>query len=234
MKPTLLFAGRRRSRGAAAALLALAALVAAAPLAAQVSAPAANAPAQAKQEQKQEQTRGLVMAATFEGSSSSDGQIMDLNTSSGYNFNKYFGVDVGMPFYFVRSSSTITKQNPSGASGTGIGNVYADARLALPNPVLPYGSSFTVSAPTGNQNSGRSTGHWTWNWSNHVEHALGRFTPFVDGGFGDTVADTRAFNGVIVYEHQAIEADIQSLRNGLEVFGLVIPVRDEDSDIRPP
>src|SRR3989449_9593342 len=74
------------------------------------------------------QDRGFLLYERFEGSSSTDGQIMDLNTSTGYNFNKFFGVDVGVPVYLVRTSSTISKTNPSGVSGNGIGNVFMDGR----------------------------------------------------------------------------------------------------------
>ena len=38
------------------------------------------------------QDRGFLLYERFEGSSSPDGQIMDLNTSTGYNFNRFFGV----------------------------------------------------------------------------------------------------------------------------------------------
>ena len=157
----------------------------------QIPAPAGTGTAQTKPEGQQ---RGFVLSATFEGSSSREGQVMDLNTSSGYNFNKHFGVDLGVPFYFVRPSDTIRRQNGSSSTGSGLGNVYADARLAFPSQLLSYGTSFTVAAPTGDKNKGRSTGHVTWNWGNHFDHAFGRFKPFVSAGVGNSIADTRVFH----------------------------------------
>ncbi len=186
--------GTRKPFLPAAKLAALAALLACYTTArAQAPAPAASGLSRPSQGSDPGQTRGLVAHVTFEGSSSKDGQVMDLNTSTGYNFNRFFGVDVGMPFYFVRTSSSVSAQNPSGAGGVGIGDVYTDARLAFPSKLLSYSTSFTLTAPTGDQNSGRSTGHWTWSWGNHVEHAVSRFTPYLDAGIGNTVADTRVF-----------------------------------------
>jgi len=48
-------------------------------------------------------------------------------------------------------------------------------------------------APSGDKSKGFSTGHATWNWSNHIEHAWGDFTPYIDSGVGNTVSDTRHF-----------------------------------------
>jgi len=158
---------------------------------AQMASPTGIGRSQTKQEGQQ---RGFVLSATFEGSSSRDGQVMDLNTSSGYNFNKHFGLDLGVPFYFVRTSDTVRRQSGSSSTGSGIGNVYADARLVFPNPLLSYGTSFVVGAPTGDKKAGRSTGHWTWNWNNRFDRGFGRFTPFVNAGVGNTIADTRLFH----------------------------------------
>src|SRR3989442_9007999 len=95
------------------------------------------------------QAPGFLLYERFEGSSSADGQIMDLNTSTGYNFNRFFGVDVGVPVYFVRTSSTISKANPSGVSGNGVGDVYMAGRLPFTNALVDLGSTFTRTAPTG-------------------------------------------------------------------------------------
>jgi hypothetical protein len=140
------------------------------------------------------QLHGLVGSLKFEGSSSSDGQIMDINSSSGYNFNKWFGVDLGMPFYFVRSSSSTTTTNPNlSASGAGLGNLYMDARVNFDNPVANFGSIITGNAPTGSQDKGHSTGQWTWDWSNNFEHAFGPVSPYANVGLGNSVTDMRRF-----------------------------------------
>jgi len=162
---------------------------------AQIPAPAGTGSAQTKPDGQQ---RGFVLTGTFEGSSNREGQVTDLNTSSGYNFNKHFGVDLGVPFYFLHSSATGLQQGSTSSTGWGLGNVYADARLAFPSRLLSYGTTFTVAAPTGDKNKGLSSGHATWNWGNHFDHAFGRLTPFVDAGVGNTIADTPAFHRAFV------------------------------------
>ncbi len=67
------------------------------------------------------------------------------------------------------------------------------ARLNFENPVLNYGTTLSGTAPTGSQEKGHSTGHWTWDWSNHFEHSFGRLTPFADAGLGNSVTDTHFF-----------------------------------------
>jgi len=139
------------------------------------------------------QAPGFLLYERFEGSSSTDGQIMDINTSTGYNFNRIFGVDVGVPVYLVRTSSTISKTNPSGVSGNGVGDVYMDGRLTFNNPLLNFGTTLTGTAPTGDTGKGHSTGHWTYDWTNHFDRDISRLTPFADVGVGNSIVDTKFF-----------------------------------------
>ncbi len=151
---------------------------------------AANSSQPAKEEG---QARGFLLYEKFEGSSSTDGQIMDLSTSTGYNFNKFFGVDVGVPVYLVHTSSTISKTNPSGLTGNGIGNVFMDGRLTFNNPLVNLGSTFSGTAPTGDTGKGHSTGHWTYDWTNHFDRGISLLTPFADVGVGNSIPDTKFF-----------------------------------------
>ncbi len=140
--------------------------------------------------------RGIVARLSFEGSSSTDGQVLDLNSSTGYNFNKYFGVDVGLPVYFVRGAApTASSGAAKRTSSSGdLGNVYADVRLSFDNRIAPYSSTFTVTAPTGSVDKGRSTGHFTYDWDNRFEHEIfDRVTPYVDAGLANSISDTRFF-----------------------------------------
>ncbi len=59
------------------------------------------------------------------------------------------------------------------------------------------------------------------------------FGKFRNRHHGKAFADTRPFHRVIVHKNEAVETYVQSRRNGLEVCGLVSPVRDECSDVRP-
>jgi len=38
-----------------------------------------------------------------------------------------------------------------------------------------------------------NTGHATFDWTNHFDHAFNRVTPFMEAGFANTTPDTRLF-----------------------------------------
>ncbi len=127
-----------------------------------------------------------------QGSANSLGAVTKLDTSAGYVFNPHWSAVAGVPYYFVSPSSSTTTS--TGASSVnGLGNVYAQVRFALPNPVLNYVSALTGTAPTGDRDKGLSTGHATVDWSNYVDHRFGRLTPFGEIGFANSVADTEFF-----------------------------------------
>jgi len=134
---------------------------------------------------------GWTLGTSFEGSTSSDGSVYDLGAAVGYNFSHHFGVDLGVPYVFVGTPSAVKTKNPGAVSGSGIGNIGADLKWLFPGNTMNYGSTIHLGAPTGDIKKGFSTGHATWNWSNHIEHGWGNFTPFIDGGVGNTVPDTR-------------------------------------------
>ncbi len=138
-------------------------------------------------------TPGWGFGVKFEGSSSGDGTITDLATGVGYNFSHHFGVDLGVPYYFVGTPSSIKQKNPSAVSGNGLGSFGADLKWNFPGKTLNYAPTIHLGAPTGDTKKGLSTGHATWNWSNHIEHGWGNFTPYIEGGVGNTVPDTRHF-----------------------------------------
>ena len=134
---------------------------------------------------------GWGFGTRFEGSRSGDGSVYDIATGVGYNFTRHFGVDLGVPYNFVGTPTAVKQKNTQAVSGYGIGNVGADFKWLYPEKTLNYASTIHLGAPTGDTKKGFSTGHATWNWSNHVEHGWGNFTPFIDGGVGNTVPDTK-------------------------------------------
>jgi hypothetical protein len=169
---------------------ALALFVWASAVRAQTPSPAASGSTEKSQEGF---TPGWGFGVKFEGSSSGDGTITDLAAGVGYNFSRHFGVDLGVPYYFVGTPSSIKQKNPSAVSGNGLGSFGADLKWNFPRKTLNYASTIHLGAPTGDTKKGLSTGHATWNWSNHIEHAWGNFTPYIEGGVGNTVPDTRHF-----------------------------------------
>jgi len=137
---------------------------------------------------------GWNLGTRFEGSTSGDGSVFDLGFGGGYNFSHHFGVGLGIPYYFVGTPTAIKSKNPQAVSGSGLGNFGVDVKWFFPNPTVNYASTIHLGAPTGDLKKGFSTGHATWNWANHIEHAWGNVTPFIDGGVGNTVQDTRYFH----------------------------------------
>ena len=139
-------------------------------------------------------TPGWNLGARFEGSYSSDAGVYDLGTALGYNFSRHFGMDAGVPFYFVSTPAPVKQNNPGAVSGIGLGSFFTDLKLNYPNPSLNYSAGIHLTAPTGATKKGFSTGHATWNENNHFDHAYGDFSPFIDAGVGNTVMDTKFFH----------------------------------------
>jgi hypothetical protein len=139
-------------------------------------------------------TTGWTLGTKFEGSYSSDGAVYDLGSALGYNFSRHFGIDAGVPVYFVTTPTTIKKNNPGAVSGIGVGTFFLDLRWNYPKAILNFSSAAHFTAPTGEIKKGLSTGHATWNLANHIDHAFGDFSPFLDFGSGNTVMDTRFFH----------------------------------------
>ena len=137
---------------------------------------------------------GWGFGARFEGSNSGDGSVYDISAGIGYNFTRHFGVDLGVPYTFIGTPSSIKQKNPGAVSGNGVGDLGADLKFLFPGQSLNYSSTIHLSAPTAGstgKGKGLSTGHATWNWSNHIEHGWGIFTPFIAGGAGNTLPDTK-------------------------------------------
>src|SRR5215472_11049246 len=164
--------------------------------------------------------QGLSEVESFQGAVSSGESVLKIDSNVGWDFNKHFGMFVGVPVYFSRLSSTTTTTGTTttttpGVIHEGIGNAYLGLALRAPNPALDYASALTVGAPTGDTKKGLSTGRATFDWDNRFEHSFNRFTPFFEGGLGNTVPDTkfltRAFTSLGMVTHLEEGA-------GLELF----------------
>ena len=142
-----------------------------------------------------DETKGWTFFEDFLGSANSLGQVTKLDSTLGYNFNRYFGVDAGLPVYFVHlSNSTISMTSTSGSrTNTGLGDLYADLRFTFDTPVVNYVSTLRGSAPTGDTSIGLSTGRATYDWNNHFDRSFGRLTPYLDLGIANSVSDTSFF-----------------------------------------
>lgn len=68
-----------------------------------------------------------------------------------------------------------------------------DLLLNYPNRSFNYSSAIHLTAPVAETKKGFSTGHATWNYTNHFDRAFGEWSPFLDAGVGNTILDTRYF-----------------------------------------
>jgi len=149
---------------------------------------AALASAQAKSEASASYETGFTSYVEFGGSANSLGQVYELDSSVGYSFTPHFGLDFGIPVYFVNTSSSGGSTSSSGA-----GNPSVDLRWKYPQSSINYATVVTGSAPLGDKTLGLSTGHATFDWTNHVDHAFNLVVPFVEAGFSNTTSDSRLF-----------------------------------------
>jgi hypothetical protein len=145
-------------------------------------APAGNAPAP-----KDENYRGMTLNTSFDGSFDSGSKVFDWTTTTGYVFNQHFAVNAGVPFLFVRG----TTSTGTTSSSNGVGDTFGQLLFSFKNPVVNYGSSFTFGLPTGDSSKGLSTGRVTFDWSNALAKELGRWTPFINVGGGNSLMDTK-------------------------------------------
>ena len=135
------------------------------------------------------QNKGFTSYVQFQGSSNSLGQIMDLDTRVGYNFSQHFGVDGGVPIYFVRGTTSTGDY-----SNNGLGNLYGDLRVTYKNPIVNYSTVLTGYAPTADTKHGLSTGRATFDWNNRFDRPFGRLTPFLEAGLGNSIQNSPLFN----------------------------------------
>lgn len=144
----------------------------------------------------EETPQGLTEIESFQGEMNSGETLLKLDSNAGWDFNRHFGVFAGLPVYFSHLSSTTTTTGTTttatpGANHDGIGNAYLGFALREPNPTVDYAGALTLGAPTGDTKKGLSTGRATFDWDNRLEHSFDRFTPFFDGGFSNTVPDSK-------------------------------------------
>ena len=122
----------------------------------------------------------------FAGSTNANGQVFSLTSTAGYNFNSHFGAVAGLPVYFVRPSASTTSSN-------GVGDFFAGVRLAFPNPAVNYRMTLIGTVPTGDSSTGVSTGHATYDWTNHFDRSFGRWTPYANLGLSNSIPESFLF-----------------------------------------
>ena len=142
--------------------------------------------------QPSSESTGFYLYERFDATRNTLGFITRIDSTAGYNFNRYFALDAGVPLYLVRPSETALT-SATIARANDIGNVHLTARINAVTPAITYLGTFTATAPTGDKNKGLGTGRATYDWNNHLERSFGRLTPFGEAGVANTVADTPFF-----------------------------------------
>jgi hypothetical protein len=147
--------------------------------------------------QKQTDEIGWTSMMSFEGNANSQERVLDLDSTVGYNFDKHWGLDMGVPLSFVSSSTSTTTGSTSGKSTTALnslGNIHTDVNYKTNGELANYASTLTVAAPTGSTKKGVSTGRLNVGWNNHVEHDFDRLTPFLEVSLSNGLTDTKLYH----------------------------------------
>jgi hypothetical protein len=110
--------------------------------------------------------------------------------SAGYRFNSRFSVDAAIPIYFYRlAESRSVKPKPSAFLVNQRGEV-GDLILSGHAQFLPrlfdYAVTGAITAPSGDEVYGLTTGRVTFDISNQFQRTFGRFTPNLEVGGGDS------------------------------------------------
>jgi len=145
--------------------------------------------AQSKIESAAKDETGFTSNVEFGGTTNSAGQVYEIDSSAGYTFTEHFGMDFRLPIYFVRGSDS----SSGSSSGSGVGNPSVDLRWKYPHTSVTYATVLSGSAPLGDKDLGLNTGHATFDWTNHFDHAFNQVTPFFEAGFSNTTQDSRLF-----------------------------------------
>src|SRR5579859_2243728 len=147
------------------------------------------ATAQSKAESAAKDETGFTSYVEFGGTTNAAGQVYEVDSSAGYTFTPHFGMDFGLPIYFVNASSSTT----GSTSGSGVGNPSIDLRWKYPHQSLSYATVLTGTAPLGDKSLGLNTGHATFDWTNHFDHHFSQIAPFLEAGVSNTTSDSRLF-----------------------------------------
>jgi len=147
---------------------------------------AAQAPSSGAPKSAVEQ-RGFTWTETYEGSGNTDGFITDLNSTIGYIFNAHLSMHTGVPYLFVRPSTSKTGTT----AVSGFGNPYVGLTYTDKGPIVDFATSLNGAVPVASSAKGFSTGRATFDWNNHFDHGFDLLTPFLDLGVANSISDTR-------------------------------------------
>jgi hypothetical protein len=135
------------------------------------------------------QDTGFTSYVEFGATTNSAGEVYELDSNVGYKFTEHFGMDLGVPIYFVNASSSTT----GATSGSGLGNPSVNLRWKYLHPAVNFASVVSGSAPLGDSKLGLSTGRATFDWTSRLDRSFSQVKPFLEAGFSNTTSDSRLF-----------------------------------------
>jgi hypothetical protein len=108
----------------------------------------------------------------------------------GYSFNDIFSIDATIPIYMYRLAESLSARpkptqllvNQRGE----LGDVVLGFHAQFVPSLFLYQVSLAVTAPTGDEAYGLTTGRCTFDLNNHFERSFGRLTPNLELGVGDS------------------------------------------------
>ncbi|MEO6910423.1 MAG: hypothetical protein ABI158_05815 [Edaphobacter sp.] len=107
-----------------------------------------------------------------------------------YSFNPKFSADVTLPVYMYRLAENISPHPSPEDHLVALRGKPADMIFGLHAQFFPalarYEVTASITAPTGDQEYGLSTGQVTFDINNHFERTFSRFTPKLELGMGDS------------------------------------------------
>jgi hypothetical protein len=110
----------------------------------------------------------------------------------GYSFNDTYSIDATLPIYMYRlaeSRSTHPRPNAQLVNQRGeLGDLLLGLHAQFAFPLCYYQATVGLTAPTGDEAYGLTTGRVTFDLNNHFERTYRRFTPSIDIGAGDSTA----------------------------------------------
>ena len=108
----------------------------------------------------------------------------------GYSFNDIFSIDATIPIYFYRLADSLSTHPKPDARLVPRRAELADLILGFHAQFIPHSYQYQltglVTAPTGDEAYGLTTGRVTFDISNHFERTYGRITPNLEIGAGDS------------------------------------------------
>lgn len=124
------------------------------------------------------------------------GWTSEMDTGVGYDFNRAFSAQVGVPFYLV--SATTTTSSGTGTTTTtshynSVGDAYLGLNLHKKTDSFAFATGLVGTAPTGSRTNGISTGRPTITWANRAEKDFGHLTPFAEATLGNSLSSTQRF-----------------------------------------